>query len=66
MGEQEIRNALQGFISEIKTCNAGEEARDVQHRIEEFYENHEVPDAIDDLAKSGFCEMLAMLADAYM
>ena len=37
--------------------------RGIRQRIEDFYDTHDIPEEIDVLAQSGFCEALAMMTD---
>ena len=58
-----LTQELQGFIAQIKVVSPGADAKKLQQRIEEFYRENHVPEETDVLARSGFCEMLSMLAD---
>ncbi len=62
MTKIEIKKHLRGFINEIKVCASQEEAIEIRRRIEDFYNENDVPEEDDILLQSGFCELLAMIA----
>ena len=62
MTETEIKEQLRSFMEEIYACHSAERAQEIRKRIHEFYESVNVPSEIDELADSGLCEVLAMMA----
>lgn len=61
MKSVEMVNTMQEFIAEIKAVKTIQDAKELQHRIDRFYLENDVPKEIDVLEKSGYCEMLAMI-----
>lgn len=64
MANESVRVAMQQFVKEIYSCRSPEKARELQHRISDYYASHTVENEDDMIMKSGVGEMLYMLAQA--
>ena len=61
MTREEMRKATRAFVAEIMACDSVETARDIDRRLNSFFDENDVPDDCNEVLLSGFGESLMMM-----
>ena len=58
---EQITADMESFIDEICCCDSKEKAIDIDRRLDQYFEENDVPDELNLVLHSGYGEMLAMM-----
>ena len=59
--DDQIKKDMQAFVTEILKCTSIEKAIDIDKRLDEYFENNEVPDDLNVILNKGYGEMLRIM-----
>ena len=60
LSDDQIKKELEEFVKEIVLCNTQEKARDIDRRLDDFFESNDVPNELNILITEGYGEMLRL------